>query len=85
MNDHMSREDWKASIEEAKKRSSSLKTHSALGVTDMIETPNPGLHKRWFGKFIGWLKKLSHVETGNDGFLTMGHHESFLLYKAKKR
>lgn len=80
----MSQEDWKSIIEEAKKQAPIPKSHSASSVTDMVEIPDPGLRKRWFGKFLGWLKKVTHVKVDNDGFLTMGHQESFLLYNATK-
>ena len=54
------------------------------GSTDMMETSESGLGKRWFGKFVDWLKKMNTVEAVNDGFLSMAFQKSFLLYRAVK-
>ncbi|BDD60942.1 hypothetical protein MAP00_006029 [Monascus purpureus] len=50
----------------------------------MMERSDAGLEKRWFGKFLDWLKKMNTVEAGNDGFLSMAFQKSFLLYRAAK-
>lgn len=66
----MAQEEWKSMVEEleVKKRAPTLETHLASRVTDMIESPDPSLQKRWFGKFRNcqWLKKLNTVEVGTD-------------------
>ncbi|OQD79993.1 hypothetical protein PENANT_c040G10948 [Penicillium antarcticum] len=54
------------------------------GSTDMMESSEIGLGKRWFGTFMGWLKKMNTVEAGNDGVLNMAFQKSFLLYRAVK-
>ncbi|KAJ6060310.1 hypothetical protein N7444_002164, partial [Penicillium canescens] len=72
--------------EDVKKRTASKNTSVKLGSgsTDMTETSESGLVKRWFGKFGDWLKKMNKVEAGNDGFLNMAFQKSFLLYRAVK-
>lgn len=80
----MSQDYWKSVIQEAKKRSLAAKTRSGSGTAEMTGVSHSGLEKRWFGKFLGWLKKLNKVEAGNDGFLTMLLKKSFLLYRAEK-
>ncbi|KAJ5089843.1 hypothetical protein N7532_008527 [Penicillium argentinense] len=50
----------------------------------METTSESGLGKRWFGKFVDWLKKINTVEAGNDGFLNTAFQKGFLLYRAVK-
>ncbi|KAL4756602.1 uncharacterized protein BDW70DRAFT_164334 [Aspergillus foveolatus] len=70
-----------------KKRSHLEKLQSVRvgsGNTDMMERSDTGVEKRWFGKFLGSLKKMNTVEAGNDDFLNMAFQKSFLLYRAVK-
>lgn len=50
----------------------------------MAQVYDSGLQRRWFGKFLDWLKRLNQVEAGNEGSLGMGYQESLLLYRARK-
>ncbi|KAL5040855.1 hypothetical protein BDW71DRAFT_212703 [Aspergillus fruticulosus] len=86
LHEKLSRDEWKSLIQDAKKRSTSTSQSVRVGSgnTDMMERSDTGVEKRWFGKFLGWLKKMNTVEAGNDGFLNMAFQKSFLLYRAVK-
>jgi hypothetical protein len=86
LHEKLSRDEWKSLIQDAKKRSTSTSQSVRVGSgnTDMMERSDTGVEKRWFGKFLGWLKKMNTVEAGNDGFLDMAFQKSFLLYRAVK-
>ncbi|KAJ6151670.1 hypothetical protein N7470_006798 [Penicillium chermesinum] len=86
VHEKLTKDDWKSLIKDVKTRAASNSTSVKLasGSTDMMETADTGLAKRWFGKFVDWLKKMNTVEAGNDGVLNMAFQKSFLLYRAVK-
>ncbi|KAJ5224936.1 hypothetical protein N7468_006161 [Penicillium chermesinum] len=86
VHEKLTKDDWKSFIKDVKTRAASNSTSVKLasGSTDMMETADTGLAKRWFGKFVDWLKKMNTVEAGNDGVLNMAFQKSFLLYRAVK-
>ncbi|KAI7407956.1 hypothetical protein KC336_g13253 [Hortaea werneckii] len=81
---HVSKAEWHEKLRRAKERgikSRSRRDRRAHGHTGANVEEN-GLHKRWFGNFFNWLKRLNTFEDSEVGYLTLALQKSLLLFKA---
>ncbi|RMY34078.1 hypothetical protein D0866_05494 [Hortaea werneckii] len=81
---HLSKAEWHEKLSRAKEsrsRSRSRRDRHAHGHTGANVEGN-SLHKRWFGNFFNWLKRLNTFEDSEVGYLTLALQKSLLLFKA---
>ncbi|KAI7241261.1 glycoside hydrolase family 18 protein [Hortaea werneckii] len=81
---HLSKAEWHEKLIKAKERGSrsrSRRDRHAHGHTGANVEGN-SLHKRWFGNFFNWLKRLNTFEDSEVGYLTLALRKSLLLFKA---
>ncbi|KAL8706621.1 MAG: hypothetical protein Q9201_000368 [Fulgogasparrea decipioides] len=84
--EHLSEKEWRGRIGKAKRRHAKLRKRKEAKSQDTTTTDMGGdykqLDKRWFGKFLDWLGRLTTVESKEVGFLSMALKKSLLLFKA---
>lgn len=85
--EHLSMEEWRSKVKAAKGKHDKLRERQvrdsrAFQTKEMKNAHETNLAKRWFGTFLGWLSRLTTVESKNKGTLAMVIEKSILLYKA---
>ncbi|OAA77046.1 Chitinase II [Akanthomyces lecanii RCEF 1005] len=86
---HMGFDEWKARVDQAKKRDL-----EEAGLDEHIQsrrsfTPEPhdvsthAMERRWYGAFKEWLKKLNSIVKDEKGFLPMGWSSVLTLYSGR--
>jgi hypothetical protein len=82
-------EEWRNKVDRAKvldtKRSSRNETGKLIVRSDNTVHPKATLHRRWWGVFTKWVKKLTTVTKTDGGLLPMGLIRSLVLYSGRLR
>ena len=80
---HVSFSEWKSRIDDAKKRTNDLKKrHTTTGVAELA-VRDKDREKRWFGKFLEWLEKITTLESKEVGVLPMAFGRFFNLFSGR--
>ncbi|KAL8942162.1 MAG: hypothetical protein Q9216_001809 [Gyalolechia sp. 2 TL-2023] len=81
---HLSEQEWRSKIQKVKRKHASLRRRRVVGsrhtATTEVGDEIAPLEKRWFGKFLDWLNRLSFVENKEVGYLSMAIKKSILLF-----
>jgi hypothetical protein len=78
--EHIGKAEWHEKVHRAKEKHKLRKRSRSFDASTEFELTDKSLKKRWFGKFVDWLKRLNTFESKEVGFLELALEKSLLLF-----
>jgi hypothetical protein len=74
--------EWKGRVDWAKSLDTKRSSHNHTGRLN-FSSEDSSIHRRWWGTFVNWVKKLTTVTKTDGGMLPMGLVRSLILYSGR--
>ncbi|EAU34904.1 conserved hypothetical protein [Aspergillus terreus NIH2624] len=74
--------EWKGRVDRAKSLDTKRSSHSHTGRLN-FSSEDSSIHRRWWGTFVNWVKKLTTVTKTDGDMLPMGLVRSLILYSGR--
>jgi hypothetical protein len=78
--EHLSKAECHEKVQRAKEKQKLRKRSRSVNTSTEFDLTEKTLTKRWFGKFLDWLKRLNTFESKEVGFLELALEKSLLLF-----